>query len=365
MKDFIKYMDQVKAEEELKEKTKAFIKKVSADNTLQNTVTNRNKPFRKKSFVLKKLLVAASSIAACAIMAVSGYAYYNNPVSYVSFDINPSVELGLNAFDRIVRAEGINPEGQALLLENKLYNTPVDHALEVLVQEAAEQGYFAEDGTTVIALTALADKEEKAVLLQDRSRDKVQQVIRDSDMECIVYADCSNLQLRTQAGELGLSPGKYRLIAILQALDPGITVEQYRNTRVTEIIEKINELLEQAGTERGQLGVYERNRAQITAAAQQIQERNTNLRQGQNMNREQNEVQNQNLNPSDGEQQPKQLQNQEQNQFQEQSQNLNQEQEQSQEQNQEQVQNQGSGSPDMPGSGSINSGGTGGTGGKT
>jgi hypothetical protein len=46
-------------------------------------------------------------------LAVGGYAFYNTPINYVSFDVNPSVELGLNFFDKVVSCEACNEEGIA------------------------------------------------------------------------------------------------------------------------------------------------------------------------------------------------------------------------------------------------------------
>lgn len=345
MEKFIKYLDQVRADEKLKEKTKAFI--LSTHTSQQrSTTTDKSKSGRKGSYAVMKSVGLVASLVFCAVIGIGGYTYAK-PVSYVSFDINPSVELGINALNRVVSSEGLNKDGQGLLQEIRLKNMLAENAVQALVQEIANKQYISEDGTSVIALTAQANDEQKAVQLQDRTRDRVQQVLREKNLECVVYADCVSLELRKQARELGLSPGKFRLIGILQTLDPSITVEQYRNTGVSEIIVKAGELLASVDNGAVQSGEYERNRAMITATAQQI------------MNMEQNQNQNQNQN---------QVQEKEQNQIQEQNQILDQNQIQNQTQTQAQDgQEQGSsdsGSQDP----NANSNGTGGstdTGGNT
>jgi len=285
MKDFASYLDKVKADEGLKEKTKAVIINAYTNQDLQSSRIDS----RKGDGAMRKLMGATASIAACLMILIGGYAYYNTPVNYVSLDINPSVELGVNAFNRVVRAEGINADGQALLKQNRVINVSVESALQELVQAAVEQGYVAEDGSTVIALTALSDNEDKAILLRDRTRDRVQLLLREKDIEAVLYADCSNLQIRSQAQDMGISPGKLRLISMMQSLDPNITVEQYRGARITEIISKANELLQSSGTAGIQSQEYERTRAMIMAADQEIYQNRQRL---QDQNRIQNQYQN-------------------------------------------------------------------------
>jgi hypothetical protein len=354
MEEFIKYLDQVRADEKLKEKTKAYIINTPA-NQQHSTTTNKSKSGRKGDYNTMKLSGLVASLIFCTVLGLGGYAYAK-PVSYVSLDINPSVELGINAFNRVVSSEGLNKDGQGLLQEIRLKNMLAENAIQALVLEIANKNYISEDGTSVIALTAQADDEQRAVQLQDRTRDRVQQVLREKNLECVVYADCVNLELRTQARELGLSPGKFRLIGILQALDPSITVEQYRNAEVSEIIVKASELLASVDNGAAQSGEYERNRAMITATAQQIM----NMEQNQNQNQNQNQVQNRNL-PENQVQEKEQNQIQEQNQTQEQNQILDQNQIQNQTQTQAQDgQEQGisdSGSQDP----NANSNGTGGS----
>ncbi|WP_181861874.1 anti-sigma-I factor RsgI family protein [Slackia isoflavoniconvertens] len=37
------------------------------------------------------------------------------PTAYMGIDVNPSIELGVNRFDVVVCAEGLNDDGEAVL----------------------------------------------------------------------------------------------------------------------------------------------------------------------------------------------------------------------------------------------------------
>ena len=48
-------------------------------------------------------------------VSIGGYSYIQTPVSYVSIDVNPSVELTLNRVDRVISATAFNGDGEAVL----------------------------------------------------------------------------------------------------------------------------------------------------------------------------------------------------------------------------------------------------------
>ncbi len=289
MKEFKEYLNKIKAEDELKEKTLNYIRmeanKIKQKNNIKN---NDEKYFGKGIFGMKKLAGALLSITVLALVALGGFNIYNNPVAYVSMDINPSVELGLNFMNRVVSVEGINEDGKGLLTETKLRNMTADEAVQVLVQEANKKGYINDDGSSVVAITALADNEQDAEQLQDRIKDRVKEMINEKNMECVVYADHANLELRNEAENYDISPGKYRLIQMLQELDVNIEVNEYKEATVKEIMLKIHELMGIGNNETKQLKEFERNRSMINETAQEV------------INREQN--QNQNNNPDVGDQ---------------------------------------------------------------
>jgi hypothetical protein len=81
-------------------------------------------------------------------------------VAYVTIDINPSVEFGIDGESRVVEAAGINDEGWQLLQEMDVIGLDVEEATEELIVRArpyidryVEVGY----GEIVIASTIVAD----------------------------------------------------------------------------------------------------------------------------------------------------------------------------------------------------------------
>ena len=117
-------LNKIQVEDELLENTEKYLRE-KLDNRQNEKIVYLNKGSVKQR---KKLLVA--SVAAVFIIGalVGGYAFLNTPVAYMSIDINPSIELGINAFNRVVTAEGLNQDGQTVLegqnIINETYRKP-------------------------------------------------------------------------------------------------------------------------------------------------------------------------------------------------------------------------------------------------
>lgn len=299
MKEFKEYLNKVKAEDELKEKTIKYIRmEANKINQKDNIKINSKEYFGKGISGMNKLAGALLSVTILALLALGGFKTYNNPVAYVSMDINPSVELGLNFMDRVVRAEGLNKDGRELITEIEFKNMTAEEAVQRLVEEADNKGYIEEDGSSVVALTTFAKNEKNAEKIESRIQDRVKELIDAKTMNYVVYADHANLELRSEADKYDISPGKYRIILMLQQLDSSIEVSEYQDASIKEIMFKIHELKGIAQNKNENSKDFERNRANINETAQEAilraknQNNNPNVgNQGQTETQKQEKIQ--------------------------------------------------------------------------
>ena len=189
----------------------------------------------------KMALVLSACIFASLGGGVLAYAK-TNPVAYVSMDINPSIELGVNTFDEVVSAEAYNEDGKKVLEGTDLINVDVDDAVSTLITNAISEGYISEDGTSAIEITTATDKEGVAAELDETLNEVVDETLSNNNVEAEVETENVALARRDEARELGITPGKLNLIQKLQALDPTITIEDYKDSSVKEIQKKTKEL---------------------------------------------------------------------------------------------------------------------------
>lgn len=237
--NFKSALNKIKAEEELVKKTEKYLK----ETLIKNEKPKTNDYISWGGFYMKKkFLVAASLAVLCLGGSTGAYAYYQTPVSYLSIDINPSVELGINAFDKVVQVEAYNEDGEKILEEVDIVGSDVTEAVGELVSSADNNGYIAEDGSTVVSVTTETDNEEVATELETVAEEGVNSALEETEKEVVVHKDNIALARRDEARKLGITPGKLNLIQKLQAVDPDATVEEYKDASVNEIMKTIKNI---------------------------------------------------------------------------------------------------------------------------
>lgn len=181
-------------------------------------------------------------IALALILAGSTGAYaYQKPVSFVSLDINPSIELGVNVFDVVVSAEAYNNDGEKVLEDLDVEGGSVEEAINEIVNSAIADGYVEEDGTSVISITTETDDGERSEELEEAAEEGVENALEENETEADIEKDNVALERRDEARELGITPGKLNLIQKLQAVNPEATIEDFKDASVKEIMAATHE----------------------------------------------------------------------------------------------------------------------------
>jgi len=95
-------------------------------------------------------------------------------VAYVSIDINPSVELGLDEEGIVREAVGLNEDGTELLSALHVVNQPVDEAIRLITEEAAKKHYIAPDkeNNILVTFSTREGKQKVAVLGTEKGTEK-------------------------------------------------------------------------------------------------------------------------------------------------------------------------------------------------
>lgn len=94
-----------------------------------------------KNFTIPKFPVVAASIAFMLLFSGTAYAYYT-PTSSVIVEINPSIMLKLNMFNRIIGSSPLNADGETVLKEIKIKNKPINDGLKTIVDEAKKDNFI-------------------------------------------------------------------------------------------------------------------------------------------------------------------------------------------------------------------------------
>lgn len=220
--------DIVKADDRLKESTKQFLSERSKKSV---------RP--KRSPAVTALLPAACAVIFI-VMGGLGYSWIRRPVSYVSMDVNPSIELALNRFDRVVSVTAFNMEGQDIVKGLSLRWKHYADAIHTVIESEGMRTYL-EDGEELV-LTVAADESHKNELERGVRR-------------CAGHIghDCHNadadISTVSQAHECGLSLGKYNAYLELLEYDSTFSADDCKSMSMARIRELIREYRRKSGEE--------------------------------------------------------------------------------------------------------------------
>ncbi|WP_270179935.1 anti-sigma factor domain-containing protein [Alkalihalobacillus sp. CinArs1] len=145
--------------------------------------------------------------------------------AYVSFDINPSIEVGVNSDLEVVQYQAWNSDGEGLSLDKDTKNMPLAEFANVLISKLEENGFLTDQGKLLIVASNVEENSRyqkvKSKLEETINGLKNNEVLTKQAVAIttILHADHHTRKL---AVEKGVSPGKY--ITYLAAQDRGVTI---------------------------------------------------------------------------------------------------------------------------------------------
>ena len=115
-------------------------------------IRNRNYAVGQEVTASNPSVGKALSAAACLVVictAAFGYHLYYTPTSYVYMDINPSVRLDLNCFERVIDVVPLNEDAEVLLSNLTIRKGSAEECMNTIVSACQEQNYLNEHNTDI------------------------------------------------------------------------------------------------------------------------------------------------------------------------------------------------------------------------
>lgn len=132
-------------------------------------------PLAKPILSPKRMAAAAALIFA---VLIAGFTYtYNVEAASVIFDGNPEIKLGVNRWNRVIKAEALNEDGRKVLSSISIRNESLNTALGAIVSEAKKKELISKDSKTD------SGKKENVNILIDNGKVKVTSDIDKFKME--------------------------------------------------------------------------------------------------------------------------------------------------------------------------------------
>ncbi|MGI6011370.1 MAG: anti-sigma-I factor RsgI family protein [Ruminococcus sp.] len=224
MNDRIKEtFEKIHADETLKTKTKAYL-------------IRKTKGYAKRP-VSGVLRLAPVALFLLFLLVGSGWVYYH-PTASISIEVNPSVELEINRFDKVIAVRGYNRDGEALADSLDIKYADCSEAVLQILNNKNITALLSQDEFLTITVAGSGERQCARILSQLES-------CTDGHENTRCYS--STWDERSTAHEMDLSCGRYHAYLELKSLDPTVTPEEVRSMTMKEIYDLIDELSQNQG----------------------------------------------------------------------------------------------------------------------
>ena len=178
------------------------------------------------------------------------YAMLPQTVAYVALDINPSLELAINADSEIISTRGVNEDGDKLLQRVNVLHEPLDKGVQKIISGCIEYQYLTTDKDNLVLATVTDAKKGKPPVGKQKNQElkqvsacvytTIDNTINESGVDAELIIADTDLATLKKAHATGVTPGRYLLQKEAQKNGVEITDQELREERIRELEAKKN-----------------------------------------------------------------------------------------------------------------------------
>ncbi|QWB95739.1 hypothetical protein KHQ89_07350 [Mycoplasmatota bacterium] len=97
-----------------------------------------------------KLFISLFTVFTLVVVMVACSGSISASETYVTVDINPSVELVINQREKVIYVNALNEDAEVLLMDLDLIGLDVDEAMDLIIEKSIALGYIDVDSEETI-----------------------------------------------------------------------------------------------------------------------------------------------------------------------------------------------------------------------
>ncbi|MBQ8340968.1 MAG: hypothetical protein IJY22_01150 [Clostridia bacterium] len=202
-----------------------------AQQEMEVKAAKKEKNTPRLSPLAKRLVPIAACFVFVFILIGGMLGLVNENYQTVYIDVNPSVALHVNRFDKVSGVEYLNKDAKEALEGIKLKGLSAEEALERMLDAYDDKGYF--DGDAEIYISAVSEKNKNADKLIAKLSARAEGIKGNRNYS--VNTTKLTAEDRSEADAYGISPGKYRIISEIIEKHPEYTVEDLKDRSMAEL----------------------------------------------------------------------------------------------------------------------------------
>lgn len=179
---------------------------------------------------VKKIIVClvVSILLLCMGFGILYYVKTNKIVTVLTMDINPSISIGLNYKNKVIKVDGLNEDGKKLIKDNKIEGKPLEVAIEGITEMVIEKGYITENDNYILINVNGKDIREEVVTL-------INNEFKENNTECNIITQEISDGAKDNAKKYGISESKASYIESVLKENDNIKFEDLKDKSINEI----------------------------------------------------------------------------------------------------------------------------------
>jgi len=156
-------------------------------------------------------------------------------VSIVQFDVNPSVEIRINKSEEVVKAVGLNKDGEEILSGMKLTGLDIYTATNAMIGSLLKNGYIDELANSIL-LSVEDEDSARGLELQKGLTGEIEAILKSASINASILSQHVDGNAVDQVSqEYGISHGKAALIEHILKSNSNYTFEELSKLSVNEL----------------------------------------------------------------------------------------------------------------------------------
>lgn len=241
----------------IRKEANAFIPDMKSEVMANLPYGQTVQPKRERKNFYKRPIFAVAAIVLCISVAlILTYFLYTPETtvaisdSYISIDINPSIEITADKNDMVKSVRAMNTDGAVLIFGEDFSEMTAYDACVKIVSLAIEAEYISAASENAIKIVGINDNQEHETALANKINNRLQTYLTENSISANIDATTNpSNELREAAKKNKVTVGKMELINELRNKYPEISFEEAKKKSVKEINELLKNYDEEAISE--------------------------------------------------------------------------------------------------------------------
>ncbi len=219
--------------------------KQACDNIQVERTANSAAAAKRSTVSFWKIATCALALILVAVVTVTlggilsggnGGKNLGKTVATVSLDVNPSIELKINADRRVTEANALNADAQQVLADMDLTGVQLQVAVNAVVGSMLRYGYLSDLANSVLVSVDSSDAADYSDIVKQIS-DEITLRLKENEITASVLTQkiTSDKQAQNIADTYGISLGKAQLIAEIVKANSAYTADKLAKLTINEL----------------------------------------------------------------------------------------------------------------------------------